>query len=98
MPTPATPVAVAAPVLAPAPASRGAVTALPARTSALVRAQAVATQLVPQVQYQIARLGPAGQAGLAALVAALGVGVSTLLPAQHALPALSADLARAHHP
>jgi hypothetical protein len=95
---PAAPVAVAAPVLATAPAARGAVTALPGRASALARAQAAATQLVPQVQYQIARLGPAGQVGLAALVAALVVAVSTLLPAQHALQALSADLARAQHP
>ena len=95
---PATPVAVSAPVLATAAASRGAVTALPVRTSALARAQDAATQLVPQVQYQIARLDPAGQLGLAALVAALVVAVSTLLPARHALEALSADLARAQHP
>jgi hypothetical protein len=93
-----TPAAVAAPALASAAASRGVVTTLPGGSSALVRAQDAATALVPQLQYQIARLGPAGQAGLAALVAALVVAVSTLLPAQHALQALSADLARAQHP
>jgi hypothetical protein len=86
----------AAPVLAAASAVRGAVTALPGRT--LARAQAVATQLVPQLQYQIARLGPAGQVGLAALVAVLVVAVGTLLPAHHALQALSADIVRAQHP
>jgi hypothetical protein len=88
----------AAPVLAAASAVRAAVTALPGRTRALARAQAVATQLVPQLQYQIARLGPAGQAGLAALVAALVVAVGTLLPAHHALQALGADIVRAQHP
>jgi hypothetical protein len=86
----------AAPVLAAASAVRGAVTALPGRT--LARAQAVATQLVPQLQYQIARLGPAGQVGLAALVAVLVVAVGSLLPAHHALQALSADIVRAQHP
>ena len=88
----------AAPVLAAATAVRSAVAALPGRSAALTRAQAVATQLVPQLQYQIARLGPAGQVGLAALVAALVVAMSTLLPARHALQALSADIMRAQHP
>ena len=92
------PTSVAAPVLAAATALRGAVAALPGRSAALTRAQAVATQLVPQLQYRIARLGPAGQVGLAALVAALVVAVSTLLPARHALQALSADIMRAQHP
>lgn len=89
---------VTAPVLAGADAMRAAVATLPGRTSALARAQAAASQLVPQLQYQIARLGAAGQAGLTALVAALVVAVSTLLPAHHALQALSAELARAQHP
>ena len=92
------PAPLAAPVLAAAMAVRGAVAALPGRSAALTRAQAVATQLVPQLQYRIARLGPAGQVGLAALVAALVVAVSTLLPAHHALQALSADIVRAQHP
>jgi hypothetical protein len=94
---PAAPAPVTAPVLAAANALRGAFAALPGRTSTLARAQAAASQLVPQLQYQIARLGPAGQAGLAALVAALVVALSTLLPAHRALQALSADLARAQH-
>jgi hypothetical protein len=93
---PAAPAPVAAPVLA-ATTVRS-VAALSGPTSALVRAQALASQLAPQVQYQIARLGSAGQAGLAALVAALVIAVSTLLPARHALEALGAELARAQRP
>ncbi len=95
--TPVAPAPVAAPMLAPATALRR-VAALTGPTSALTRAQALGSQLVPQVQYQITRLGPTGQAGLAALVAALVLAVSTLLPARHALEALSAELARVHHP
>jgi len=96
--TPAATASVAVPVLAAAPAARRAVAALPGRSAALVQAQAAASQLVPQLQYQITRLGPAGQVGLAALVAALVVAASTLMPARHALQALSADLVRAQHP
>jgi hypothetical protein len=88
----------AATVLAGASAPRSAVTALQGRISALARAQAGATQLGPQLQYQIARLGPAGQVGLAGLVAALVFAASALLPARHALDALSANIARAQHP
>ncbi|MGH8266879.1 MAG: hypothetical protein ACRETS_06130, partial [Steroidobacteraceae bacterium] len=87
-----------APVLAPATTVRGAVTALPGRTSTLVRVQGLATRLVPQLQYQLARLGLAGHAGLAALIAALVVAMSVVAPARHSLEALSADLARAQHP
>jgi hypothetical protein len=95
---PAAPAPVRTPLLAPATAPRATVPALAGPTSALVRAQALASQLVPQLQYQVARLGPAGQAGLATLVAALVVAVSMLLPARHALEALGAELARAQHP
>jgi hypothetical protein len=66
--------------------------------SALARAQSSAGEIVPRLQYQLARLGPAGQTGLVALVAALVFAASTLLPARHALESLSADLARAQHP
>jgi hypothetical protein len=88
----------AAPVLAGASAPRSALATLPERISALARAQAGATQLGPQLQYQIARLGPAGQVGLAGLVAALVFAASALLPARHALDALSANIAGAQHP
>jgi hypothetical protein len=66
-----------------------------ARAAPLVRLQAAAAQLVPQAQYHIARLGVLGQAGLAALTAAAVLAAGALLPAQHALQNLSAELARA---
>jgi hypothetical protein len=82
--------AVAAPATVPAAASAG--------HSALVRAQAAVTELAPRLQYQLTRVGPAGQAGLGALVAAVIFAVSTLVPARHVLDSLSADLARVQHP
>jgi hypothetical protein len=71
--------------------------ALPARTSAVERLKLGASQLLPYSQYQLARLGVAGQAGLAALTAAAIVAVSALIPAQHALQTLTAELSRAGH-
>ncbi|HYL72434.1 MAG TPA: hypothetical protein VEY89_14130 [Candidatus Dormibacteraeota bacterium] len=68
------------------------------KTVTLAQVQAAATQVVPRLHYQITRLGPTGQAGLAALIAALVFAISTLLPAHHALDSLSADIARAQHP
>src|SRR6266853_527440 len=88
----------AAQVLAPATAQRLAAAPLAGRAAALERVQAVAGQLVPQLQYQIMRLGTAGQAGLAALVGALAVAIGALVPAYHALQTLNADIARAQHP
>src|SRR5207302_8616199 len=79
----------AATVLAGAGAPRSPVAALPARISALARAEAAATQLGPHLQYQIARVGPAGQAGLVGLVAALVTASGALLAARLALAALS---------
>jgi hypothetical protein len=67
------------------------------RTAALARLQVAAAQLLPHVQYRIARLGVVGQAGLAALLAAAVFALSALLPAQQALQTASADLARARN-
>jgi len=64
----------------------------------LVPLREAAGQLVPQLQYQIARLGVAGQAGLAAFVAAAALGIAVLLPAQRALQNLHQDLLRVQHP
>ena len=86
----------APPALAVAPSWASAPSA-PAHTSVLARLQTGAAQVVPYVQYQVARLGTAGQAGLAALTAAAVVAVSVLLPAQHGLETLAGDLARARH-
>jgi len=55
-------------------------------------------QLVPQLQYQIARLGIAGQAGLAACVAAVVLVIAALLPAHRALQNLQSELLLAQHP
>ncbi len=65
--------------------------------TALARAQAAAGQVIPQLQYRVARLGVAGQAGLAALTAAVAIAVGALLPAWHATQNLSANLANAQH-
>jgi hypothetical protein len=86
-----------APVLTVAPAWRETVSTLVPRATALGRLQDAAVQLVPRAHYWITRVGVAGQAGLAALTAAVIIGVSTLLPAHHALESLTADLARAQH-
>jgi hypothetical protein len=80
--------AVASPVAAPV-AARAA--------SALTQVRSAAGQLVPQLQYQVMRLGVAGQAGLAALTAAAAVALGALVPAYHAMQTASADLARAQH-
>jgi hypothetical protein len=84
-------------VLKSASAPLNPVTRAPGRT-ALARAQAGASQVVPYLQYQITRLGPAGQAGLAALVAAAALVVGVVVPAYHSLQSLNADLLRAQHP
>jgi len=69
----------------------------PAAT-ALTRVQAAAGQVIPQLQYRVARLGVAGQAGLAALTAAVAIAVGALLPAWHAMQGLSTNLAQTHAP
>ena len=89
-------VGAAPPALAVAATSPAALPVLPRRT-AVTRLQDAASQVVPYVQYQVARLGPAGQVGLAALTAAVVIAVGTLVPAQHALQTLSTDLAHARH-
>lgn len=71
--------------------------AAPRRTAVPARLQAAGAQLVAQAQYRIARLGVVGQAGLAALATAVVLALSAVLPAQHALETVTADLARARH-
>lgn len=87
----------------PAPAARlvalapQAAAPVSAPATALARVQAAAGQVIPQLQYQVTRLGVAGQAGLAALTAAVAIAVGALLPAWHAMQGLSANLAQAQH-
>jgi len=59
-----------------------------------VRLQRSLLRAALDVQYRIARVGVAGQAGLAVLTAALVIAASVLLPARQALLSLGADLAR----
>jgi hypothetical protein len=68
-----------------------------ARKELLVPLREAAGQLVPQLQYQIARLGIAGQAGLAACVAAVVLSIAALVPAYRAVQGLHEDLVRAQH-
>jgi len=79
------------------PKASGAPPAIARRTALWARLQAGAREVVPQLQYQLTRLGVAGQAGVAALTASAVIAVSALLPAHRALQNLSADLARAGH-
>jgi len=93
------PVALPAPVLTTLATPSAASTPISRRAgAALTRAQELSRQLVPQLQYQISRLGVAGQAGLVGLVAAAAVAMATLVPAYHAVQNLNADFARAQHP
>jgi hypothetical protein len=88
---------VVANVVEPTPVRPPAVRARPG-TELLGPLREAAGQLVPQLQYQIARLGPAGQAGLAAFAAAAALAIAALLPAQRALQNLHVQIARAQHP
>jgi hypothetical protein len=64
---------------------------------ALSRTGGAVTEWFPRVQYRLARIGPAGIAGTAALLVAIGLLMSVLLPAQHSMHALSAQLVQAQH-
>lgn len=88
---------VAAPVAQPSPVRARAVSAR-LGTDVLGPLREAAGQIVPQLQYQIARLGIAGQAGLVAFVAAAALAIAALLPGQHALQSLHQQIAQAQHP
>jgi hypothetical protein len=88
---------VAASVAAAPPAQPLAVRA-PGSTNALAVVREAAGQLLPQLQYQITRLGIAGQAGLVAFVAATALAVVALVPAHNGLLSLQSALERAQHP
>jgi hypothetical protein len=70
----------------------------PVSTDLLGPLREAAGQLLPQLQYQITRLGVAGQVGLAAFAAAAALAFVALIPAQRGLQSLYAELARAQHP
>ena len=57
-----------------------------------------AGQVIPQLQYQISRLGIAGQAGLGAFAAAAALAIAAIIPAHHALQSLQQQIINAQHP
>ena len=102
----ASPAALALPVPAsvrdtpPAPAAQltGPRHSLPPERAVLAQARSVGSALLSQLQYRLVRVGFAGHAGLAGLIATAVVAVTVLIPAQHALQGLNADLLRARQP
>jgi hypothetical protein len=84
---------------APVPVQRRPAIAAPApRPMALQqRAERVLVRAIPQIRYQLMRVGPAGLSGLVALVVAAGLGLGLLMPAQHSVVALSTELTKAGH-
>jgi hypothetical protein len=68
------------------------------KTSALIpRLQNAVNQWIPQAQYQLTRLGPAGIAGLGASAAALVLGLFALLSLRTANENLTVQILRALH-
>jgi hypothetical protein len=61
------------------------------------RAQRMLVRAVPQVRYQLMRVGPVGLSGLAALLAAAALALVLLLPAQRSVFALRTELSQAAH-
>ena len=87
-PTPGAPMPTAAP-----PA------ALPvtSRTALQARAERMLVRAVPQVKYQLMRVGPAGLTGIGVLVAAAVAAIALLLPAHQSVLALRDELTKAGH-
>ncbi|MBV9725922.1 MAG: hypothetical protein JO299_12205 [Gammaproteobacteria bacterium] len=88
------------PVRSPTPApaaTRSAAPAVRPATALLGSLREAAGQLIPQVQYQLSRLGVAGQAGLGAVAAAAALVIGAVIPLQHALQQLQLQVARPEH-
>jgi hypothetical protein len=94
LPTPASAVAPVSPTPTKAPP------AATARVDLVTRLRGTVAGIVPHAQYQLTRLGALGMTGLAAILAAVAIGLGALIPGQNAIRALDADIARAkqHHP
>ncbi len=98
----AAPVAPALPASVPpsAPALRGTAAApgaATARTSLQARAERMMVRAVPQLKYQLMRVGPAGLTGLGVLAAAVVAAIALLLPAHQSVLALRDQLTQAGH-
>ncbi|MFL6605501.1 MAG: hypothetical protein ACJ8R9_29775 [Steroidobacteraceae bacterium] len=88
--------AAAAPAVPPARALR---TRSPKTSALSLQLQKAVTQWVPLAQYQLARLGPAGVAGVSASAAAVVIGLFALLSLRTANDSLNVQILRArHHP
>jgi hypothetical protein len=61
------------------------------------RAGQVLLRIVPQVRYQLQRVGPAGLGGVVVLAAACVAAVALLLPAQQSVLALRSEFTNAGH-
>jgi hypothetical protein len=58
------------------------------------RAERILVRALPQVRYQLMRVGPVGLSGLAALVGAAVLALALLLPAQQSVLALRTELTK----
>jgi hypothetical protein len=62
------------------------------------RAARMWVRALPHARYQLARVGPAGTAGLGILIAACVAAIALLVPAQRSVVALRSELIKAGHP
>jgi hypothetical protein len=68
------------------------------RTTALqARAEQMLVRAVPQVKYQLMRVGPAGLTGIGVLLAAAVAAIALLLPAHQSVLALRDELTKSGH-
>jgi hypothetical protein len=67
------------------------------RTALQQRTERLLVRALPQVKYQLMRVGPAGLTGIAALAAAAVAAIALLLPAHQSVVALRSELTKAGH-
>jgi hypothetical protein len=67
------------------------------RTALQARAEQMLVRAVPQVKYQLMRVGPAGLTGIGVLLAAAVAAIVLLLPAHKSVLALRDELTKAGH-
>ena len=67
------------------------------RTALQARAEQMLVRAVPQVKYQLMRVGPAGLTGIGVLLTAAVAAIALLLPAHQSVLALRDELTKAGH-
>jgi hypothetical protein len=67
------------------------------RSALQLQTERMLLRALPQVRYQLMRVGPAGLTGIGALVAAAVAAIVLLLPAHQSVLALRAELTKAGH-